>query len=324
MILRYHGYRNWITQDVITDDLMFDYTFGFELEVQRKRSATINCEEMATKLSEVFGELFVFQHDSSIGDGFEIISQPMTWNYFQSNLNKFKKLLDMLNEHNFRSHDGGRCGLHVHVGKRALGLSREDVDLLTSLHCTENIIAVENDKKQQKIILNIQFILERFQQEIYDFSRRNNYQYAKPITELKRLDNGTEIIDRAKITNRTIRGNHINTRDDRYVNLNLQNENTIEFRMFRGTLKWETFYFSINFINNIINMSKVSNNLITFKQLVLTGLKNDKYDACIEYCNTRNIDLENDKVVQLSSVDIKKKKTINKRDLYLRMMTELN
>ena len=51
-------------------------------------------------------------------------------------------------------------------------------------------------------------------------------------------------------TNKT--GNH----DYHYYAVNLTNENTIEFRMFRGTLKVDTFLATLQFVNNCIIAAK--------------------------------------------------------------------
>lgn len=78
---------------------------------------------------------------------------------------------------------GESCGLHIHVGKQCLGLSEIERESLEELLLTELAISKKQMDKETKIIINIQYILERFQNEIYAFSRRRNNDYARPLTD---------------------------------------------------------------------------------------------------------------------------------------------
>lgn len=300
MIYRYHGFRNWVIHR-LPNELPDQYTFGFELEVQRKRTCELSNDEMSNKIIEVCGDLFVFEHDGSIGDGFEIISHPMTWEYFNRNINIFMRLLKLLDENKYKSHDGGKCGLHVHVSR--------------------NHIPIE---EQTFWITNINFILERFQTEIYKFSRRDYLEngqrgsYCKSLTQKINLENGHESIDKKKIKALSRRSN------DRYVNLNLCNRNTIEFRMFRGTLNWDTFFLSLNLINNIVNQAYLRDNIIDWKSLVLLGLNDDQKEKCIRYCTKRNIDMEEIVVIKLidSQEKVVKRRIFKAKDLLQQLEAE--
>ena len=55
---------------------------------------------------------------------------------------------------------------------------------------------------------------------------------------------GKEILDKAK------KGGN-----GRYAAVNLCSYNTIEFRLFRGTLKMNTFYATLQFVNHIIDIA---------------------------------------------------------------------
>ena len=47
---------------------------------------------------------------------------------------------------------------------------------------------------------------------------------------------------------------------DRYHAINLTNRNTIEFRMFRGTLNIETFFATLQLVDNIVRYVKEHTN----------------------------------------------------------------
>ncbi|MBM6831016.1 amidoligase family protein [Faecalicoccus acidiformans] len=289
-ILRYHGFNNWQTYKEQGEDLDKAFTFGFELEVTINDSsnATKTPEELATCLKSKFGDMFVYERDGSIGNGVEIISNPMTWKYFINHLDLFKDLLKTCIDSGFDSHNGNCCGLHVHIGRKALnGLDYQNYQIMES-----------------KVIANMNFILEWFQEDIFKFSRRTirSFQHwANPRTERTTVRVGereTEFINKDRIK-------HINSYDTcgRYYMLNLSNSKTVEFRFLRGTLKWETFFISMNFIKNIVVQSRISNNAITFENLVMNDLDNEMKDYAKSYCELRSIDLEHDeKIIFLEDV----------------------
>ncbi|WP_302593556.1 amidoligase family protein [Faecalibaculum rodentium] len=280
-IQRYHGYTNWQTRYTEDDVLERDFTFGFELEVQRMSRESPNCEKMAAKLSRRFGKLFIYERDSSIGEGFEVISQPVTWRWFVENLEEFRDLLSMLEHNGYRSHDGNKCGLHVHIGRDSLhGVTKEGNDLV-----------------EQNVITNILFMLERFQEEFFKFSRRSSNtltRWSKFRTDLVTLENGSRFIDK-KLVSDSMRC------QNRYCALNLNNSKTIEFRLFRGTLRFETFFLTMNLVKNCIEQAKIPNNLVRFVDLVRSGLDDEQQVWADEYLSKRRID-QSDALISLTNV----------------------
>lgn len=123
-LLRYHGFNQWENYFVEGENERDNILFGFELEARQDTSNVIENqltpEQVATKLEREFGSLFVYERDGSIGTGVEIISQPMTMGYYMNNIEKFKKLLEMLDNMNYVSTKGNKCGLHIHFNRKAL------------------------------------------------------------------------------------------------------------------------------------------------------------------------------------------------------------
>lgn len=109
-LLRYHGFNQWENHFVEGENERDNILFGFELEARQDTSNVIENqltpEQVATKLEREFGSLFVYERDGSIGTGVEIISQPMTMGYYMENIEKFKKLLEMLDNMNYVSTKG--------------------------------------------------------------------------------------------------------------------------------------------------------------------------------------------------------------------------
>lgn len=300
-ILGYHRFQSWKVFKEENEDLEKVFTFGFELEVTILNSyqARKSPEELATCLHEKFNDLFVYERDSSIGNGVEIISNPMTWSYFINHLDLFHDLLKTCIEAGFDSHNGNKCGLHVHIGRQAL----QGKDFL------------DNAIRESKVIANINFILEWFRDDIFKFSRRTAHSFERwshNRTDLVNIGNSENLfIDKERIRN-------ISSYDDsgRYFMLNLSNNNTVEFRFLRGTLKWETFFISMNFIKNIVEQSRISNNAISLKQLLTSGLEDEMKQYCEEYCTQRGIDLDTDnRIIFLENVKQRQVQQMNYLDL---------
>ena len=121
----------------------------------------------------------------------------------------------------YRSHNTSTCGLHVHVNRSCMGETREE---------------------QDEIISRILFFVEKNWNELLKFSRRSEYSMNRWAARYGFEKTGKEILDKAK------KGNN-----GRYAALNLCNYSTIEFRLFRGTLKYNTFIATIELVNLIVD-----------------------------------------------------------------------
>ena len=89
---------------------------------------------------------------------------------------------------------------------------------------------------------------------------------------------------------------YANKNEDRYEAVNFLPRHTIEFRLFRGTLKLETFYASLEFVHAVLNFVKTisSQKLIDidyawnkFCEYVKTDKK--EYKNLITYMNNKNL-----------------------------------
>lgn len=178
------------------------YYRGFELEVEIEGDKI----DLYPTLEEWEGEYY-FENDSSLNNGFEIISQPMSLQYWrQRGINKIEELIyDLQLEDVITSWESGRCGLHVHFNKK------------------------EWDKDTQRQL--IRFICHNHEY-FKMLSGREDFEYCKPPKliryDLENIRNG-----------------------DRYLMLNFTN-NTIEFRLFRGTLNIDSIKNSINLCEYIL------------------------------------------------------------------------
>lgn len=95
--------------------------FGVELEIESRGDGiddgAVAVLEHFNKSTHVDDEKVVYlKQDGSIEDGFEIVTQPMTFEYA---MGLDWSILTRLSGMGFRSWNGGACGLHVHVSRTA-------------------------------------------------------------------------------------------------------------------------------------------------------------------------------------------------------------
>lgn len=185
--------------------------FGVELEVQirsgqlEKKLAAIH--EAVNYKTQQTGEYCFFERDGSIGDGFEMVTQPAGLDVHRERLALFLNNPQL--KMGFRSHEGGACGLHVHVGREFLTQGQ--------IYRVQSFL---NDVRNEALIRSIA--------RRYD----NNYCRFKP--------------HMAKFT---IHGKHST---ERYEALNVTNAETIEFRIFRGSLRYESVMAALEFVNSLL------------------------------------------------------------------------
>lgn len=208
------------------DDDDDEYLYmGVELEVDKGNSP----RSLASELYDDYKEIYC-KHDGSLSCGVEIVSHPCTLKYHTNELD-WKGVMNMALSRDFKSHDAGTCGLHVHVNRDFFGSRKDDQDLQIA-----------------KIIL----IVNRFwDSHIVPFTRRRTGdidQWAKKNNSGRIFKDDTSDEKRRK----TISGSG----GSRYVAVNLQNYNTIEFRIFRGTLKYSTFIATLQFVDTICRFAK--------------------------------------------------------------------
>lgn len=196
---------------------------GVELEIdgggEKKSSAN-----SLLRISQREGrELMFCKHDGSLDDGFEMVSHPMTLDYHKENM-PWKEILECCVTLGYQSHQARTCGLHVHVSRAAFG---------------------ETEKQQDACIARILYFFEKHWEEMLKFSRRTQTQLERWAARYGYKEQPMEILDHAKT------GYH----GGRYTCVNLQNADTIEFRMFRGTLKYNTFIATLQMVNRICDVA---------------------------------------------------------------------
>ena len=200
---------------------------GVELEVDDGDDGY----DFARWVSSNYGENVYCKHDGSLSDeGVEIVSHPCVLDYHINQLG-WQAISEEATNRDFRSHDTNTCGLHIHVNRTFFG----DGELMLQ------------DLNIAKLVL----LVNRFwESHIIPFSRRN-------IDELTHWANKNKFNVYKEDTDLEIRDKVCKVSDEgRYQAINLQNDDTVEFRIFRGTLKMSTFIATLQFVDTICRFAK--------------------------------------------------------------------
>ena len=196
--------------------------FGVELEVDCGGDYSDNAENVLDIANTGNHQRIYIKHDGSISNGFEIVTHPMSIDYHRYDM-PWRDIMDELVDMGYRSHKTSTCGLHCHINRSAFGDSYEE---------------------QEEAIARVLYFVEHHWDEMLRFSRRTEGQMARWAARYGMKGKPKELMDNAKKNNYT-----------RYRCVNIQNYNTIEFRLFRGTLKYNTFIATLQLINEICNVA---------------------------------------------------------------------
>ena len=194
-----------------------DMYLGVELEIDYGGESCDKAEQIL-ELANSKAEHLYIKHDGSIEDGFEMVTYPMGLDYHKSEM-PWQKIFDKALDMGYRSHKTSTCGLHIHVSRDALGADHD---------------------VQEETIARIVYFVEAHWNELLKFSRRTEANIMRWASRYGIAEDTKATYDKAK------KGSF-----NRYVCVNLQNYNTVEFRIFRGTLKYETFIATLQLVHEI-------------------------------------------------------------------------
>ena len=192
--------------------------YGVELEIDSGGEYDSSAEDFG-KIANKNNTHLYFKHDGSLEDGFEIVSHPATLDYHLHNI-PWKEVMIRARELKYLSHTAQTCGLHIHINRAALG---------------------ETVEEQENTIGRIVYFFEKNWNQILRFSRRTEGQANRWAARYGcSTVNPKESLKGAK-----------DSCLGRYTAVNLANQFTIELRIFRGTLRYETFVATLQFVDKL-------------------------------------------------------------------------
>jgi len=227
------------------------YHFGFELEVEARGNGRFNG---AQTVQNALGGHAYMKEDGSLSDGFEIVTHPHTLENYHTDFNW--GVLDRLKSEGYRSWNTRTCGLHVHVSRTAFGSNGDPW-----------AYGVPSSKRSQ-LILQRQAHELRFMKLIYDNQRqveriagRSNNNYAT-------------FQDKGNLVRKIKQGYQ---ESGRYSAINTENDDTIEVRVFKGSLRKERVLSAIEFVHASVEYTRDIK--VTSKNHALSWLKFTGYVA---------------------------------------------
>ena len=230
---------------------------GVELEIDKGGEDNSNAEKLLDIANRVEEKIYC-KHDGSLHDGFEMVSHPMTLEYHKNEMN-WKEIFDKAIEMDYRSHNTSTCGLHIHVNRSAFG---------------------DSFYEQEEKIARVVHFVELHWNEFLKFSRRTEDSMNHWASRYGIMTTAKETYDNAK-----------KKHTGRYVAVNLENVNTIEFRLFRGSLRYETFISVLQLVYEIcrfaIMLSDKELENMSWSEFVLKIDKNKT--ELIEYLKSKQL-----------------------------------
>lgn len=207
---------------------------GTEVEVDDFASGDGRAAALAATQAYVDEHLCHIERDGSLNNGFEIVSAPMTLGAHKATA--WGDMFNAISANGGKSHETRTCGLHVHVSRAALG---------------------NDDRAKTLAIGKILEMVERFQPELSALARRNiaTSQWCMPTNYGHSVTDGSRAIRRKSTAVQNYQGIDCHT-GRRYHAVNLQNRNTIEFRIFKGTLNPDTYYATLALVDGIVRYCK--------------------------------------------------------------------
>ena len=220
-----------------------EYHLGAEIEMDNsKRLNEFLCK---SHCKEIY-----YKTDGSLtsGESVETVSHPCTLKYHMEEP-MWKRVLDAAHSSGLRSHSGSSrdptsrsptCGLHIHVGREAFGATAE-----------------ERDAREAKLLI----LFDKFWDQVVIFSRRDKHSLERWAKRYADFDVSKEqlsdIIKKAKGTNGSDRRFAVNICNGTR-GAGIGEQNTIEFRVFRGTLNLETLIASFQLIALLVEATNKS------------------------------------------------------------------
>lgn len=237
--------------------------FGLEIETENVKER-YGLDESIRAVGLDDNPAWYCKSDGSLSNGFEMVSHPGTYKYWMEKADL--GFLGKLQKRGFRSYDPSTCGLHVHVSRSALSA----MDICKLLRFFKD---------------NAEFLIK--------LSRRR----TGPLAQWTKIygyhvDRNYGKRDVERVISRKAMGSGDG---DRYQAINLNPSRTVEFRLFRGTLKAESVRDVISFLYTLIQYVKCTSlaDLSEASYRAWIGKEGNKYigkdarKSLVDYINAR-------------------------------------
>lgn len=197
------------------------YHLGFELETEFDEDESDALEPARFFTSRVAEEVAFLKSDGSLTNGFEIVSNPMTLDWARKEF-PFGIVDSLRQNHGAMAWDSQNCGFHVHISRTAF-----DNDPHLFRFC-------------KFFTHNVSFLTA--------FAGRHSTSYAA-------YDSNGNFESSASHLKHKVKGRE----SSRYQAVNTTNEDTVEVRIFRGTLRKERILANMSLVQALVEFTRGMN-----------------------------------------------------------------
>jgi len=192
------------------------YYFGLEIEAES------NVDDNNDLARRVMGnETIIYcKRDSSIANGFELVTHPISWGYAKENIRdngSIRKILSRASKFGMRSFKTSTCGMHIHISQEAFA---------GTIHLYKFLRLIYKNKR---------------------FTKRMARRAGRRINEWASLETRPMTVEQMAEEKRSV---------SRHVAVNLNNNDTFEVRIFRGTLNPDSVMMNICFVRSLIEYTR--------------------------------------------------------------------
>lgn len=226
---------------------------GFELEVEAQSPGTNRVSGAMLTRSVIGTDWSYIQHDGSLLErgmrGFEIVSHPFTYSWFNEQWPLIETLLLKLSAAGYRSWEGGRCGMHIHISRGPMAEAHQ-LKFLNFIYGSSNLALCVGQRGVR----------------------------SRGITEYAPFDKEARHLFIRKVRNYQNPG-----ADGHRAAVNTLKPHTLEGRWFRGTLNPEGFRKNIEFMHSVWyftrNLGHVTANEFNYIKWLQTAPQTKKYPS---------------------------------------------
>ena len=194
---------------------------GVELEMEFPTATSRAGAAEYIRCNTAYGDYYDCKEDSSLSEyGMEVVTQPATPAYHMAGYNDV--MLAAGKDYGATSHDNGNCGLHVHIDRGYF-------------------VATDIQYAADRAGYIMDCIFSNNEAQIVNFTRRRYSQLNRWAQLMNMGVCKTERSLSSKLAE------YRSSKYTRYQAVNMDNSETIELRLFRGTLNHETYYATLEF-----------------------------------------------------------------------------
>jgi len=236
---------------------------GVELEIDDGDREDVIGELLYYADDEKF---FYMKHDGSLSvDGIELCFQPRSLQSWFECREKIEMLFSYLTASGYRSHNSW-CGLHIHVNR--------------------NFFSTASKRRNRAYVYRLMYIFERHWKDLVKFSRRSDEAISSYCGRYL-YDSESEIKNNTHYE--TVK-KLLSASKGKYFAVNDLHRDTVEFRLWRGSLNVETFYATLELTSNICEVAKnLKTSEISSLEFLDLLLLHSEYEDLKSYCRRRDI-----------------------------------